>query len=80
MARPARSPGELQRQVDAFNARYPVGQPVILQRDTGEQLRTVTRSEAQILSGHSAVIWVEGASGCYLLDRVTPVTAGAAHG
>ncbi|MEK7342472.1 MAG: hypothetical protein AABZ73_01470 [Pseudomonadota bacterium] len=79
MAHPAKTPGELQRQVDAFNARYSVGQPVILQRDTGEPLRTVTRSEAQILSGHSAVIWVEGVSGCYLLDRVTPVPAEATH-
>ncbi len=30
------------------------------------------RSDAQVLSGHSAVIWLENVSGCYLLDRVTP--------
>lgn len=26
--------------------------------------------DAQILSGHSAVIWLENVTGCYLLDRV----------
>ncbi len=30
----------------------------------------MTRSDAQILSGHSAVIWLENVSGRYLLDRV----------
>ncbi|MDP1611680.1 MAG: hypothetical protein Q8M11_11530, partial [Sulfuritalea sp.] len=37
-----------------------------------EPFRTKTRSDAQVLSGHSAVIWLENVSGCYLLDRVTP--------
>ena len=42
------------------------------------KLRTRTRSEAQVLSGHSAVIWLDGVRGCYLLDRVRaiPETAG----
>ena len=64
----------LQKQVDEFNARYPVGQMVTVRRDAGNGILTKTRSEAQVLSGHSAVIWLEGISGCYLLDRVTPVT------
>ena len=67
-----KSSAALERQVDDFNAAYAVGQPVIVRLDSGQLLQTVTRSEAQILSGHSAVIWIEGISGCYLLDCVTP--------
>jgi hypothetical protein len=35
-----------------------------------------TFSEAQMLSGHIAVIWVEGISGAYLLNRVKPSIGG----
>lgn len=63
-----------QRKVDDWNARYPVGQAVTVRRDNGESVTTTTRSEAELLSGHSAVVWLEGISGCYLLERVTPVT------
>lgn len=70
MRRP--DPAALQKQCDAFNARCPIGQPVHVRRDSGETVYTVTRSAAEVLSGHSAVIWLEGISGCYLLDRVTP--------
>jgi hypothetical protein len=72
MRRP--NPEKLQAQCEAFNAKYPVGHPVTVRRDNGEGLSTVTRSKAEVLSGHSAVIWLEGISGCYLLDRVTPIT------
>jgi hypothetical protein len=65
----------LQRQCEAFNARYSVGQPVTLRKDDGSGFITTTRSKAEVLSGHTAVIWVEGVSGCYLLDRITPITS-----
>lgn len=71
MKRP--TPAALQRQCDKFNARVGVGHPVSVRKDNGETNVTVTRSEAQVLSGHSAVIWLDGISGCYLLDRVTPL-------
>jgi hypothetical protein len=71
MRRP--NPEKLQAQCDAFNAKYPVGQAVTVRRDGGDGVSTFTRSKAEVLSGHSAVIWLEGISGCYLLDRVTPV-------
>lgn len=67
----------LQRQCDDFNRRYPVGQRVALKRDGGDVVLTTTRTTAGILSGHSAVIWLEGISGCYLLDRVTPIVEDA---
>lgn len=66
-------PASLQGQCDAFNARYPVGQRVSVRRDSGEGVTTTTRSAAQVLSGHTAVIWLDGITGCYLLDRVTPL-------
>jgi hypothetical protein len=60
----------LQAACDEFNVKYPVGTKVFVRRDKGEMQETVTRSKAEVLSGHSAVIWLEGISGCYLLDRV----------
>jgi hypothetical protein len=63
----------LQKTVDAWNAKYPVGTKVVVTLDSGERKETVTRSEAEVLSGHSAVIWIEGIRGCYLLDRVRAI-------
>lgn len=67
------STAKLQAQCEAFNSKYPVGQKVSVRKDAGDAMITVTRSKAEVLSGHSAVIWLEGISGCYLLDRVTPI-------
>jgi len=65
---------KLQAQCDAFNAEHPVGTRVMLKKDFApEPIETRTRSEAQVLSGHSAVIWLEGVSGCYALDCVRPI-------
>lgn len=63
----------LQRECDSFNERYPVGQRVSVRKDRGENVTTITRSPAQVLSGHTAVIWLDGIAGCYLLDRVSPI-------
>lgn len=62
-----------QEQVDAWNGDNQTGVIVDVRRDNGDVLRTRTRSSAQMLSGHSAVIWVKGIAGCYKLDRVTRV-------
>jgi hypothetical protein len=35
---------------------------------------TRTRSAAYVLSGHTAVVFVDGVSGCVALDAVNPVT------
>lgn len=66
---------KLQAICDKFNAANPVGTAVLLKKDFQDELfPTKTRSTAQVMCGHSAVIWLENVSGCYLLDRVTPVT------
>jgi hypothetical protein len=67
--------------VNHWNQNYPVGTPVIVTRDNGEKLETVTRSEAWQLGSGQAVISVKGISGCYSLHRVAPNTecSGQAH-
>jgi hypothetical protein len=57
--------------VREWNAKYPVGTPVLVTRDNGEVLDTVTRSVAWELCGHAAVM-VVGISGGYDLERVRP--------
>lgn len=62
-----------QRRVDEFNTACDVGQHVNVRLDSGEVKTTTTRSEAQMMGGHTAVVWLEGISGAYPLDRVTPL-------
>jgi hypothetical protein len=64
---------KLQAICDAWNLDNAVGEPVRLIRDSGEVLITRTRSPAQVLSGHSAAVWVEGVAGCYHLSHVAPL-------
>lgn len=61
---------KLNEMVNAWNSRFPVGTPVKFRKDDGKDVETVTTSAAQILSGHSAVIWVRDVRGCYDLTRV----------
>lgn len=65
---------------EAFNARYPVGTPVIAypgcrpEHDhNATRLETRTRSTAQILGGHTDVVWVEGHGACIALTHIDPV-------
>lgn len=60
---------------DAWNAANPIGTPVALKRDNGHTLNTKTRSEAYVCEAGYPVIFVEGVSGYYLLDRVTPTSS-----
>jgi len=69
--KPRRSAASEQKKVDKWT--YPIGQLVDVKKDDGTTLRTRTRSAAQLLSGHTAVIWVDGIAGCYSLDCVKPV-------
>lgn len=67
------SPAAQQKAVDAFNSNFPVGQAVNVRLDNGETKTTTTTAAAQLLGGHTAVIWVDGIAGAYLLNRVTPL-------
>lgn len=69
---------KLQSACDSFNAANQVGAKVTVMLDgKDEPFETVTTSEAQVLSGHTVVIWLANVSGCYLLDRVTPMAHAA---
>lgn len=60
----------LQDQCDRFNAKCPVGSVVTVTDDFGEKNITRTKSEAYLMCG-SAVVMLDGISGCYDLDRVS---------
>ena len=65
----------LNAQVDAFNKSFAVGTILRVKLDSGQTMDTKTRAPAQVLGGHTAVIWLEGISGCYSLDRCKPLSA-----
>ena len=60
----------MQSKVDVFNEKHPVGSSVTVVKDLGEEVDTTVKYPAQILSGHTPVVWLKGISGCYRLDRV----------
>lgn len=66
---------QLQAQVDAWNAKYKIGTEVDYSSIIGgpPTLRSKTRSEAQVLSGHSAVVWLEDKSGCVGIEHCKPL-------
>jgi hypothetical protein len=61
-----------QKTCDAWNTANPVGTPVTLKRDNGQTVETKTRSEAYVSHAGYPVVFLEGVTGYYLLDRVTP--------
>jgi len=66
---------QLQAQCDAWNAKHAEGTMVSYEEvvGDGETFRGRTQSEAQVLSGHSAVVWLKGKSGCVCLEHCTAV-------
>jgi len=79
MAAPSKKTQQIQLlQVENWNLKHPVGTEVTVELDSGEIRATKSRSKAQMLGaepsrndpGHTAVIFLEGISGCYLLSRV----------
>jgi len=60
-------------EVEEWNKNHKVGEEVLLRLDGGEEVRTRTNSVARVLSGHTAVVWLEGFSGCWALGRVRGV-------
>lgn len=56
-------------EVENWNLKHQVGTPVRLRKDLST-IETTTRSEAYICASGHAVIFLEGVSGYYGLDRV----------
>jgi hypothetical protein len=65
--------GNGEAQVEAWNALNLQGTRVSVQKDDGKLYESRTRSEAWLLSGHTAVVLVEGITGAYLLSRCKPM-------
>lgn len=63
---------KLDAQCREFNAKHPIGTGVLYHPVIGEEPGrfTTTRSQAYILSGHTAVIFVDQVSGCVALDAI----------
>jgi hypothetical protein len=57
-----------------WNDRFPVGTVVRYWTSTRDGVGKVgkTRSEAEVMGGHTAVVWIEGCSGCVALTHVQP--------
>lgn len=73
---PKRSP---EKEAREFNKLFPKGTRVrywTLKRE-GRGKVSRTRSEAQVLSGHTAVVWVEGEGYCVALSHIEPLPEGA---
>lgn len=66
-----------QKECDKFNARVNVGDIVEFSDVIGYSVPVAycTRTEASVLSGHTAVVWLEGKSGCVCVSHCVPVKA-----
>jgi hypothetical protein len=66
MPRNMPDPKKLAQEVVAFNRRFAVGDEVDYYEviGLGESRRLRTRTAAEVLSGHTAVVWLDGKSGC----------------
>lgn len=77
MVRIQKSRKKLQAEVDEFNLNFSVGTEVQYWTGIreGEGKKGVTRSAAELLQGHTPVVWIEGCSGCVALSHVLPCVA-----
>lgn len=68
-----------EKTVEEFNAIHPEGTMVRYWRGVKDGLPSghgKTRSQAEILSGHTPVVWIEGCSGCIALSHVEVMEEG----
>lgn len=61
--------------VEERNKNYKIGIDVEVMKDDGSTIFTKIRSVAWVLGDHTPVILLEGMSGCYALERVSPFDA-----
>jgi hypothetical protein len=69
-----KSAAELEAECLRWNAEHPIGTEVIYHPVIGQAkgTKTKTRTGAYVMSGHTAVLFVEGHAGCVALDAVEP--------
>ena len=70
------APGNPAKEVEQWNATVRVGDTVEY-RDPprAEPQQFTTRTEAEVLSGHTAVVWLNGKSGCVACSACRPLVA-----
>jgi hypothetical protein len=68
-----------QRAVTRFNVHNAIGTPVRYWMGVreGDGKTSFTRTEAQLLSGHTPVVWVHGQASCIALTHVEPIAIAA---
>ncbi|MCC9290078.1 hypothetical protein [Pseudomonas aeruginosa] len=71
MANKRKTPAQLQAQCEAWNKLHGIATQIAYEevRREGESHRGRTTTEAQVLGGHSAVIWLERKSGSVSLEH-----------
>lgn len=57
-----------QELVNEWNSKYKTGQRVLVRKDGGQEIETVTSGEAVMMCG-TAVCWGNSISGAYMLER-----------
>ena len=63
-----------QKEVDAWNKAVKIGDEVEFREyPEADPQRFKTRTEAEVLSGHTAVIWLKGKSGCVCIEACKKV-------
>ncbi len=59
-----------QAKCNAFNKLHPVGSAVTLRKDSGQKVETKVMYAAEVLGGHTPVVWLKGISGAYALEAI----------
>lgn len=72
----------LEKQCRIWNEQHPVGTAVKYHPISGEENFRLRRtvSEAQVLSGHTSVVWLDSERGCVALDNCAPIEGSAPEG
>lgn len=65
--------------VEKWNREVCIGAAVTYVHDDNRVTLTKTRTAAELLSGHTAVVWLEDVRGCVALERVKEWAAPAQH-
>lgn len=60
----------MKSKIEIFNKKHPVGTFVTLIEDDGGKFETQIRYRAEIMGGHTPVVWVNGLAGAYSLNRI----------
>lgn len=73
-------PSNEQKKAEEFNKKYPIGTPVRYWPGArhGKGCESKTRTDAQLLGNHTAVVWVENFPACLALSHIAPIVEKAA--